>query len=142
MKRTLLYLALICGAMAASVATAQTDPALYKALGENAGITSLTVDFVARLKADTRFGDMFKKTNSQNLSDRLAEQFCVLSGGSCKYTGADMKSAHSSLDITKGNFNALVEDLQAAMDAKNIPFAAQNQLLAKLAPMHRDIITQ
>jgi hemoglobin len=142
MKRILLSLALIGGAMAASVATAQTEPALYHALGETAGITSLTQDFVARLKADTRFGDMFKKTNAQNLSDRLAEQFCVLSGGPCKYTGDDMKRVHSSLDITKGNFNALVEDLQAAMDAKNIPFVAQNQLLAKLAPMHRDIITK
>lgn len=28
------------------------------------------------------------------------------------------------------------------MDAKGIPFAAQNRMLARLAPMHRDIITQ
>jgi hemoglobin len=45
------------------------------------------------------------------------------------------------MDITKGNFNALVEVLQTSMDAKKIPFSAQNRLLAQLAPMHRDIIT-
>jgi hemoglobin len=34
-----------------------------------------------------------------------------------------------------------VEVLQGAMDAQGIAFSAQNQLLAKLAPMHRDVIT-
>jgi hemoglobin len=45
------------------------------------------------------------------------------------------------LDINKGHFNALVEVLQLSMDARQIPFRVQNQLLAQLAPMHRDIIT-
>ena len=42
---------------------------------------------------------------------------------------------------TGADFNALVEVLQAAMDAQGIPYAAQNRLLALLAPMHRDVIT-
>jgi hemoglobin len=33
-----------------------------------------------------------------------------------------------------------VEVLQDTMDAQGIPFVAQNRLLAKLAPMHRQII--
>ena len=52
-----------------------------------------------------------------------------------------MKSAHAGMEINKAQFNALVEVLQVAMDARNIPFATQNQLLARLAPMHRDVIT-
>ena len=44
------------------------------------------------------------------------------------------------MDITKSNFNALVEVLQQSMDAQGIAFGTQNKLLAKLAPMHRDII--
>ena len=50
-------------------------------------------------------------------------------------------SAHESLDIRKGDFNALVEVLQQSMDAQGIPFRAQNQLLAQLAYMHRDVVT-
>ena len=46
----------------------------------------------------------------------------------------------AKVDINKNNFNALVEVLQQAMDAQGIAFTAQNKLLAKLAPMHRDII--
>ena len=44
--------------------------------------------------------------------------------------------------IGRGHFNALVEDLQIAMDKRGIPFRAQNRLLAKLAPMYREIETR
>jgi len=45
------------------------------------------------------------------------------------------------LKIARKGFLALVELLQAAMAAQQIPFAAQNRLLLRLAPMHREIIT-
>jgi hemoglobin len=115
---------------------------LYQALGEKPGIARLMDDFVGRAIKDPRIGHHFKDTNPQALKESLADQICQLSGGPCQYEGADMKSAHADMDITKGHFNALVEVLQAAMHAQGIPFAQQNRLLALLAPMHRDIITQ
>ena len=121
--------------------SAMQSAPLYAALGEKSGITQLTDDFVNRLKVDARLAPAFKDANEKNLKLMLAQQFCKLSGGPCVYEGADMKSAHSSMDITKTDFHALVEVLQASMDARNIPFTAQNQLLALLAPMHRDVIT-
>jgi len=71
----------------------------------------------------------------------LAEQFCQVAGGGCAYTGLPMDKAHQDMDIAKSDFNALVEVLQAAMDAQGVPFATQNRLLARLAPMHRDIVS-
>lgn len=117
-------------------------PGLYAALGEQAGIRVLMDDFVARLKAEPRFGKLFKETKPEILSERLTEQVCVLSGGPCKYQGASMKDAHADMGITRAEFNLLVEVLQQAMDARGIPFTRQNQLLALLAPMHRDVIGQ
>ena len=111
------------------------------ALGETAGLTKLTDDFVNRLKADARLGTAFKDANPKNLKLMLMQQFCKVSGGPCKYEGGDMKSVHADMDITKTDFNALVEVLQHSMDANGIAFTTQNQLLARLAPMHRDIIT-
>lgn len=143
MNKTLIALLLACGAVLASPASAQTAaPAgLYQALGEKPGIARLMDDFVNRLVKDPRIGDHFKDTKPQALKDSLTDQVCQLSGGPCKYEGADMKSAHADMDINKGHFNALVEVLQVAMDAQAIPFAQQNRLLALLAPMHRDVIT-
>ena len=114
---------------------------LFQTFGAKPGLVKLMDDFMVKLLADPRTGPHFKAADQTRIKEQLVDQFCVILGGPCVYKGADMKSAHSNLDITKGDFNALVEALQKAMDAQNIPFSAQNQLLASLAPMHRDVIT-
>ena len=128
-------------ASAQSMATNSGSSALYQAFGEKTGLVKLMDDFVPRLQADPRLAEAFKKANVVNLKSQLVDQFCQVSGGPCEYKGADMKAAHNSMDITKTDFNALVEVLQKSMDAQGIAFSSQNQLLAKLAPMHRDVIT-
>ena len=115
-------------------------PGLYEAFGEQAGIRTLMADFVQRLRADARIGEQFKDTNLDNLAKQLSDQLCQLSGGPCVYKGPDMKTAHGNMDVTRAHFNALVEVLQQTMDARGIPFTRQNQMLALLAPMHRDVV--
>ena len=145
MKKSLLSLVLATSSLLMSSASfAQTAPQndqLYKAFGEKAGLVTLMDDFMVRLLADPRTGPHFKPSNQQRVKEQLVDQLCVLGGGPCVYKGADMKSAHANLDIKKSDFNALVEVLQQSMDAKGIPFRTQNQMLALLAPMHRDTIT-
>jgi hemoglobin len=52
-----------------------------------------------------------------------------------------MAESHAALAVTEAHFNALVEDLVDAMEARGIPRRAQNRLLRRLAPMHRDIVS-
>ena len=113
---------------------------LYQAFGEQAGIRALMDDFVVRLKADPRIGDQFKDTQLDNLAKQLTDQVCQLAGGPCVYQGPDMKEAHANMDVTRSHFNALVEVLQVSMNARGMAFTRQNQLLALLAPMHRDVV--
>ena len=146
MKKSLVSIAIAASALlVAGAASAQTmtskDDQLYKAFGEKAGLVSLMDDFMVRLLADPRTGPHFKPANQQRVKEQLVDQLCALGGGPCVYKGADMKSSHSNLEIKKSDFNALVEVLQVSMDAKGIPFRKQNEMLALLAPMHRDIIT-
>ena len=131
--------------LVASAAFAQQmapkDDQLYKAFGQKAGLVALMDDFMVRLLADPRTEPHFKPANQQRVKEQLVEQLCELGGGPCVYKGADMKSSHSNLEIKKSDFHALVEVLQLSMDAKGIPFRKQGEMLALLAPMHRDIIT-
>lgn len=138
-KYLIALLLAVCG-----TAMAQTAPAgaLYQTFGEKPGLVKLMDDFMVRLLADPRTGPHFKPANQQRVKEQLVDQFCQVMGGPCVYKGADMKSAHANLEIRKSDFNALVEVLQLSMDAQGIPFRAQNQLLARLAPMHRDTITE
>ena len=118
------------------------DDSLYRAFGEKAGLSALMNDFVGRLKVDARIGNYFKDTKPSALAEQLTDQICKLTGGPCAYEGTPMNKAHHDLEINRAAFNALVEVLQDAMNAKGIPFSDQNRLLALLAPMHRDIVTR
>lgn len=115
---------------------------VFKQFGEEAGLIKLMDVFMEKLLADPRMRPFFENSDQAKVKKHLIEQFCVILGGPCTYSGRDMKSVHANLAINRANFNALVEDLQWAMNKQGIPFRAQNQLLAKLAPMHREIETK
>ena len=53
-----------------------------------------------------------------------------------------MVAAHKGLHLTNADFNAVVEDLQKAMDEVGLPFRTQNRFLARLAPMHHQVVTR
>jgi hemoglobin len=124
-----------------SDANAGTTPipgdAVYKAFHERAGIDRIVVDLIARCQRDPRIADIFKGTDLVRLHRTLVEQLCYISGGPCHYSGRDMASSHKDMGLQNHDFNALVENLQAAMDQEGVPFRDQNRLLAKLAPMQR-----
>jgi hemoglobin len=121
-------------------AAAPGDDALYRAFGGQDGLVKLMDDFMRRLLADRRMQPFFKDVNQQQVKDQLVVQVCELTGGPCKLKGPGMRKVHDGIDITRADFNALVEVLQQAMDAQGIAFGDQNRLLAKLAPMHREIV--
>lgn len=95
---------------------------------------------MVQLLADARMATFFQNVGHDRVKRQLAEQFCVILGGDCVYSGRDMVAAHDGFKINAADFNKLVEVLQVAMDQRDIPERAQNTLLAKLAPMHREVI--
>ena len=139
-RATLFGAVLAASAAFTQPALAQTDDTLYQQLGGQSGLVTLMEDFMTRLLADKRMGLFFKDVDHKHVKAQLVAQFCEVSGGPCKLKGPDMKKAHAGMDVTKGDFNALVEVLQQSMDAQGIGFGTQNKLLARLAPMHREII--
>ena len=116
------------------------DDAVYRALHERSGIERIVTDLLERCRTDPRIKDIFKATDFERLNRTLTEQICYISGGPCHYTGRDMKTAHADMGLQNADLNALVEDLQQAMDKEHIPFHVQNRLLAKLAPMQRSVV--
>ena len=133
-------LLLAVAATTASSPAVAADDSIFQGFGGKPGLVRLVDDFVPRLAADPRLHAFFEKADLEHLKTGLVAQFCAVSGGDCAYTGPTMAVAHQDMEIRTADFNALVEDLQQAMDAQGIPFATQNRLLARLAPMHREIV--
>jgi hemoglobin len=134
-------------AIRAALARPATNPApvhaelraAFDQFGGEPGLVALMDDFMTRLLADERTRPFFENADQKQVKRHLVEQFCAVLGGGCTYTGRDMVRAHAGLGIGRSQTNALVEVLQDAMDARRIPFRAQNKLLAVLAPIHREI---
>lgn len=129
-----------------SNANAGADPyqgaRLVEAFGGREGIRRIAERTVELSEADPRIAAIFASHDMVRLRRTLGEQFCYLLGAGCDYTGRDMRTSHAEMGVTKADLNALVENLQAAMREARVPFSAQNRLLAKLAPMSRDVVTR
>jgi hemoglobin len=118
------------------------DDSLYKDLGGKEGIHKIVATLIPMVLADKRINAPFEGVDLKNLAMRLEQQFCELAGGPCKYGGKDMVTIHDGMNVTNAQFNALAEDLQIAMERNNIPSSVSNRLVAKLAPMQRQIVTK
>jgi hemoglobin len=122
------------------VPSAPADDTLYRELGGRDGLAKLVAEFHRRLLADERLAAFFREVDEERFQQRLATQFCEVSGGPCRQETHNMRQVHSGVDINRASFNATLEVLQQAMDAQGVAFSVQNRLLAQLAPLHRDIV--
>lgn len=116
------------------------DDSLYRDLGAMPGITRIVEGMLLNIARDERIVARFRRIDIQRLRNKLIEQFCVEAGGPCTYTGDSMAESHKGQNVSRSDFNALVEDLIKAMDSEGIPVPTQNRLLARLAPMRGEVI--
>jgi hemoglobin len=119
---------------------ATKEKSLYERLGGKEAITAVVDEFVARVAADERINQFFANTDIPTLKMHLVNQICEAAGGPCKYTGRSMKEAHKGMGVSVADFNALVEDLVAALDKFKVGEKEKNELLGVLGPMQADIV--
>jgi hemoglobin len=128
-----------CGGSMESGRT-MAQPSLYDRLGGKPAITAVVDDFIGNVAADTRINKRFANANIPRLKTRLVDQICEASGGPCKYTGQNMRDAHTGMKITDAEFTALVEDLVKSLDKFKVPAGEKNELLSALGGMKPDIV--
>jgi hemoglobin len=145
---------LVVLALAATPATAATSkhkkhaPAahhaikksLYDRLGGQPAVSAVVDDFAGRVLADTRINAKFAKSDPARLVTNLKAFVCTATSGPCQYKGQDMKTAHTHMGVTEGEFAALVEDLSASLDKFKVPAAEKGELLGALAPLKPAIV--
>jgi hemoglobin len=139
------YFAAACGEK--EEITPTPTPNLYERLGGISAITAVVDQFLANVVGDNVINARFAPTvadpfRTQLLRNNLIDQICAGAGGPCQYKGKTMLEAHTGMQITEAEFNALVGDLVAALDQFNVPTQEKNELLGILGPMKDDIVGQ
>jgi hemoglobin len=136
-------LLLLCAALATLLGAGcaqRGGDRLYRELGAEPGVARLVEALLGELAADERILHHFRSTDVDRLQRMLNEHLCHVAGGPCAYTGDSMPDVHGGMNISHAEFNALVEDLIAAMNSLDVPQRTQNRLLARLAPMRPQIV--
>jgi hemoglobin len=119
--------------------TTQTK-SLYDRLGSGDAINAITESWVARVGGDDRANGKFARTDIGRLKKEVADQLCEVTGGPCTYTGRSMRTTHDGMEVTAGEFEVVMQHLQAALDELNVPKTEQDELTGLLWPMRADIV--
>ena len=113
---------------------------LYERLGREPAITAVVDDFVARCASDSRINGKFARTDVARLKAKLVEQISAAAGAKVQYTGRSMRETHDGMQVTAGEFDALVEDLVASLDKFGVSEGDKAKLIGILGPLRGDIV--
>ncbi len=119
--------------------TTQTK-SLYDRLGGQDAINAVTESWVARVGGDARANGKFVRTDIPRLKKEVADQLCEATGGPCTYTGRSMAETHRGMQTTAGEFDVVMQHLDATLDEFNVPKADQDELVALIIPTRGDIV--
>jgi hemoglobin len=153
--RRSLYLVLILGFAPVSSLTALAAPlpvppaqmaaqdSLYKRLGGYDALAPVTDDFIGRLATDAKLGRFFVGLSTDSkirVRQHVVDFLCVATGGPCKYTGRDMVTAHTGLNITEDDWTSSVQHLTATLNKFKVPAREQQDVISAIAPLKSQIV--
>lgn len=147
------------GTNAAVKSTEKTS--LYDRLGGEAGVSNIVSDAMPRLLQDPRVnwerkggksGSLFhskpKETwaatpqNVTTIKVHMVQFLTLATGGPAHYEGKQMKPTHSGMHISNPEFDAVVGDVKASLDALKIPNREQKELLAIIESTRPEIVEE
>src|SRR6266550_7133906 len=148
--RSLLFSALITFAYVVPAAWAAEPPAapqsqasLYQRLGGYDALAAVSDDFLGHLITDPQMGRFFVGLSSDSrlkVRQHVVDFLCVATGGPCKYTGREMKTVHTGLNITESDWSSMVKYLVGTLDKFKVPEKEKNDVLTALSGLKGDIV--
>lgn len=122
---------------------AQSQATLYQRLGGYDAIAAVTDDFITHLATDPQLGRFFTGLSSDSkikVRQHVVDFLCVATGGPCKYTGRDMKTAHTGLNISEADWNTSVKYLVGTLDKFKVPEKEKSDVLNAIGGLKGDIV--
>ena len=124
----------------------QAPPTLYERLGGVYAIATVVDDFIDRIMADPRLNanpkvdEAHHKVPPAGFKYLVTEMVCWATGGPQQYTGRSMAESHRHLDITTGEWEAFLDDLDQSFDKFEVPATERAELKAIVEATRDDIV--
>ncbi len=127
--------------LSAACSSAPPVAPLHERLGGVQGIESISSAMIQRMATDPRTRRTFDGINLRTISASIAAYLCKVADGPCVYEGETMRNAHADLKLGGSEFDTTVQILREELDRAGVGEGAKNELLRRLAPSRRDIVT-
>lgn len=119
---------------------------LFERLGGKEGISAIVDDVVAAHMVNPEIKDRFlpyKGTPElETAKEHLAEFFMAGSGGPVEYTGRDLKTVHTGMEITHKEYMAATDDALSVLEKHDIDEETRKDVLAIFWSLKEMIIEQ
>jgi truncated hemoglobin YjbI len=109
-------------------------------LGEEPGLRKIVNDVLDKNFNNPHIGHYFKKIDMARLKQLVFEFFSMGIGGPHLYTGRDMRTTHTGMNISEEDFQSANEDTLLALDQNGVGPAEKNEVIAILDSMKADVI--
>lgn len=119
---------------------------LYERLGGVYAIAAVVDDFINRIMDDPRLNanpavdEAHHRVSRAGFKYLVTEMVCWATGGPQKYTGRTMFDSHAHLNITEGEWQVFMQDLQATFDHFKVPAQERQELVAIVESTKKDIV--
>lgn len=138
---TAAVVALSAAVFLSTSAFAQAAPKpLYDRLGGKEALTAVVGELWKVVAADARINRFFARTQPEVFAGQLVDFLCQASGGPCQYKGKDMQAAHTGMQLSDGDFNALAEDTAVVLDRFKVPAQEKGEVMTMLGGLKGAVV--
>ena len=117
-----------------------SDESLYNRLGGHDAIAALAQTVFNNHCSNETIKNRYVDSDPDKVVQKVTEFMCAGFGGTEQYTGDDMLTAHTGMNISEEEFNAVVDDVMKALDTHNAGQKEKDEILAALWSMRPEIV--
>lgn len=137
-----LFLIVVSFLVCACVTQSHTNLSLYQRIGGQEMLYKISAETLDKVANDPKTKRSFDGVKMDALKESLTNFLCVETGGDCVYDGETMENSHADAEITMAEFELMVHAMREVMDRNKVGTREKNELLKRLAPMKRDVVTK
>jgi hemoglobin len=116
-----------------------SEASLYERLGAGDKIREIVADIWENHISNPIIKNRYAGSDPDHVKQVVWEFFCAGTGGPQAYSGDDMLKAHTGMNISDEEFNAVTDDVLKALDKNNVGKQERDEVLVILYSMKGEI---
>lgn len=117
-----------------------TEASLYERIGGSDAVDRIVDDIWINHTSNPKIKNRYQKSDPDAVKQKVREFIHTGFGGPLEYTGQDMLTAHTGMNISDEEFVAVCDDVLAACDKNRVAEKERGEVLIALYSMKNDIV--